>query len=463
MRPGRSAIGGFVESRSESGVGYGSIAIGDHRLQHNGLRALWPKCTFGLVCSGATAPALKIMRFRPFNAKGRMFWKKANAASAPEATPQTADGEDAALDAVANLLKAFGENAFDTDNDSAQETRSECEGWAQKITVGSGRTSEGEGEDGEQKPFRRDYAGVRRYFTAQRSHEREFVGRSLGNLREAVHAFARCLTTTVGEDRSADERVGAQLGKLVGAFQSNDSEAIRCEAEGIVSVVQEVMAKRTESQKRMLGELSQKISELREELQEVREKAALDPLTQLFNRAALDAHLDRVADLAFLLSSSPCILMLDVDHFKKCNDAHGHPAGDEVLRRVADVLVRNFLRREDFVARYGGEEFVVVIPDSSLHNAELRAERVRQSLSELEIDVGKGTKLNVTVSIGLASLASGDTGASWLSRADAALYEAKGAGRNCVRVARENAAAVLSIVPPRSVIPGPRSAPSRQQ
>ena len=386
-----------------------------------------------------------------------MFWKKP--ASEPESAPRlvTPAGEDAALDTVANLLKAFGEHAFDTDNVSAAETRAECEGWAQKITVGAGKGGEGEdGEDGEAKPFKRDFGGVRRFFTAQRSHEREFVGRSLGNLREAVHAFARCLTTTVGEDRAADERVGAQLGKLVGAFQSNDSEAIRSEAEGIVQVVQEVMAKRSESQKRVLGELSQKISELREELHDVREKAALDPLTQLFNRAALDAHLDRVADLAFLLSSSPCILMIDVDHFKKCNDTYGHPAGDEVLRRVADGLVRNFLRREDFVARYGGEEFVVVIPDSSLHNAEQRAERVRQSLAELELETGKG-KLHVTVSIGLASWASGDTGASWLSRADAALYEAKGAGRNCVRVAREAASAVLSIVPPRSVPPGPRS------
>jgi diguanylate cyclase len=388
-----------------------------------------------------------------------MFWKKA--APEPDSAPRvvsTPPGEDAALDTVANLLKAFGEHAFDTDNVSAAETRAECEGWAQKITVGAGKG--GEGEDGEAKPFKRDFGGVRRFFTAQRSHEREFVGRSLGNLREAVHAFARCLTTTVGEDRSADERVGAQLGKLVGAFQSNDSEAIRCEAEGIVQVVQEVMAKRTESQKRMLGELSQKISDLREELHDVREKAALDPLTQLFNRAALDAHLDRVADLAFLLSSSPCILMIDVDHFKNCNDTYGHATGDEVLRRVADGLVRNFLRREDFVARYGGEEFVVVIPDSSLHNAEQRAERVRQSLAELDMETGKG-KTQITVSIGVASLASGDTGASWLARADAALYEAKGGGRNCVRVARETASGVLSIVPPRSIPPGPRSAPAR--
>ena len=152
--------------------------------------------------------------------------------------------------------------------------------------------------------------------------------------------------------------------------------------------------------------------------------------------------------------------MIDIDHFKRINDTYGHAAGDDVLRRVADALVRNFLRREDFVARYGGEEFVVVIPDSTMHNAELRAERVLQSISELEISTDKG-KVQVTVSIGLSSLSSGDTGKSWLARADAALYEAKGSGRNCVRVARETGGAVVSIVPPRSMSPGPRSFPIR--
>jgi diguanylate cyclase len=124
------------------------------------------------------------------------------------------------------------------------------------------------------------------------------------------------------------------------------------------------------------------------------------------------------------------------------------------------MQVRNFLRREDFVARYGGEEFVVVIPDSSLHNAELRAERVRQSIEELEIDTNKG-KIQCTVSIGLASLSSGDTGKSWLARADAALYEAKGSGRNCVKVARASGSAVVTIAPPRSIPPGPRSVAPR--
>src|SRR3954462_5445299 len=116
-----------------------------------------------------------------------MFWKKASDSAEKEAPPPAPSkddaGGDAALDAVANLLKAFGENAFDTDNVSALETRAECDGWAQKITVGTGRSDASPA--GEVKPFKRAFAGVRRSFSAQRSHEREFVHRSLGNLREA--------------------------------------------------------------------------------------------------------------------------------------------------------------------------------------------------------------------------------------------------------------------------------------
>ena len=95
-----------------------------------------------------------------------MFWKKATAPAPPESASDPSSGDDAALDAVTSLLKAFGENAFDTDNVSARETRTECEGWAQKLSLGSGRGDDDEHSDGP-KPFRRDFAGMRRFFSAQ--------------------------------------------------------------------------------------------------------------------------------------------------------------------------------------------------------------------------------------------------------------------------------------------------------
>jgi diguanylate cyclase (GGDEF)-like protein len=326
-------------------------------------------------------------------------------------------------------MRSFGGTAFDLDEVTAEETRAECEAWAQRITVGEGRR---EGED--VTDFRRDWGGLRRYFSAHRGREHDYVGRSFTSLREAVQTFARCLATAVGEDKSSDDTVSQQLGKLLDAFRGNDPSTIRKEAEKVASVVQAAMSQRKQRQAEQFAILSSKIQKLRDELQQAREQAAIDPLTQLHNRASLDGHLERVADLAFLLNSSPCRLMIDVDHFKSINDQYGHPMGDEVLRRIADTLVRHFLRREDFVARYGGEEFVVVIPDSTLQNAKKRAERVREAVEELVIECARGM-VKVTISIGISSLAEGDTGKSWLTRADAALYEAKASGRNVVCLA----------------------------
>jgi diguanylate cyclase (GGDEF)-like protein len=348
---------------------------------------------------------------------------------------------DAAIDTVVALLRAFGEHAFDTDNVPAEETRAESDGWARRIALG-------EKLGVEPGPLKRDFGGARRYFSAHRAHEREYVASSVTNLREAVHAFARCLTRTVGEDRAADARVGAQLGQLVAAFGANDPDVIRREAEAVVEVVSDVMDERKKLQQEQMQILSEKIQRLKVELNEARESAALDPLTQLHNRSSLDSQLERVADLSFLMSATPCLLMIDVDHFKSVNDRFGHPIGDEVIRRVADALVRNFLRREDFVARYGGEEFVVVVPDSSAHSVRQRAERVRQSIAE--IGFSKGSEhFSVTASVGVAVLGPGDTGKTWLARADAALYEAKSAGRNRVVFADDGGGAAPSLHPSR--------------
>jgi diguanylate cyclase (GGDEF)-like protein len=119
--------------------------------------------------------------------------------------------------------------------------------------------------------------------------------------------------------------------------------------------------------------------------------------------------------------------MLDVDHFKKYNDNHGHQAGDEVLARVS-TLLRNSIRPYDCAARYGGEEFLVVLSATSLDRARESAERIRKQVRVEQFEGGL-----VTISIGVAEYPSqGDTAKSVIGQADAALYEAKRAGRDRV-------------------------------
>jgi diguanylate cyclase (GGDEF)-like protein len=122
--------------------------------------------------------------------------------------------------------------------------------------------------------------------------------------------------------------------------------------------------------------------------------------------------------------------MLDVDHFKKLNDRHGHLAGDVVLTMLGRAL-RSILRRDDAIARYGGEEFAMILPGTHLEQATQVVPKVAQATERAAVN-HSGSRLCVTLSGGLATIQKGETAESLIGRADAALYAAKTAGRNCV-------------------------------
>ncbi len=157
-------------------------------------------------------------------------------------------------------------------------------------------------------------------------------------------------------------------------------------------------------------------------------EARTDSLTDLSNRRAFDDEMSRrVAE--WQRKRSPfSLVILDVDHFKKFNDTHGHPAGDEVLRRVAQSM-RESTREMDIPCRYGGEEFAVILPTTTLKDAALSAERVRKGIEALRIEF-EGKVLSVTASLGVAEVQGADDAKLILRRADEALYASKDAGRN---------------------------------
>jgi diguanylate cyclase (GGDEF)-like protein len=359
-----------------------------------------------------------------------MFWKRPSNAAAPAvvSVPPTLDDGDRALDTIADIVRAYGAAAFDTDQADAEQVREGCERWASKILIGAG------GEEAGEKGLRRDFGGIRRYFKELRRGEVDYVTRSLGDLREAVQCFARCMRTAVNEDRASNEHVGGALTALSTAVEINDTRAIRAQALSVIDVVRTSIATREERHRAQVEAMADQLRRLQSELSAARQQAALDGLTKLFNRASFDAHVERIADLGLLLGMPPCAFMIDVDHFKTVNDTHGHPTGDEVLRRVADCVLRQFLRREDFVARYGGEEFAVVVLDARLDDVRRLAERLLSSVRALDLEIG-GSRPRVTVSVGAALLVSGESATDWIARADRALYDAKEGGRDRARFA----------------------------
>jgi diguanylate cyclase (GGDEF)-like protein len=175
-------------------------------------------------------------------------------------------------------------------------------------------------------------------------------------------------------------------------------------------------------------------AQLRTALEKVEIDAATDVLTGHWNRRALADMLQQQLRL-FAVSSRPfSILMLDIDFFKKINDEFGHMVGDDVLRAFAEAL-RGFLRSADFCARFGGEEFVVVLPETTLATALEVGERIRAGIAKAPLLSNQ--RLSVTVSIGVATIETGQGISDLLAAADAAVYQSKSEGRNQVRAHRQ--------------------------
>lgn len=159
-----------------------------------------------------------------------------------------------------------------------------------------------------------------------------------------------------------------------------------------------------------------------------------DRLTELYNRGYWEERLRQEYARFQRHASTACLIMFDIDHFKKVNDNYGHPAGDEVIRRTAEV-VRNSIRDVDIAGRYGGEEFAIILVNADDEGASTFAERLRGNVEQLRV-VHEGTHIPYTISLGIAPLTE-DIGSpeAWIETADQALYQAKRGGRNCWRLA----------------------------
>lgn len=184
------------------------------------------------------------------------------------------------------------------------------------------------------------------------------------------------------------------------------------------------------------------------------ELSLTDPLTGLANRRHFRAVLAREIEIVARSGNSSLVLMLDIDHFKRINDTHGHLTGDKVLQAVARCIA-SCVRPQDTVARYGGEEYAVVLPDCQVSFGETVAERIRQSLAALSIPVSPVLNLQITMSIGgaFAPVWVRSTADLWTERADTQLYRAKAEGRN--RVCMDHQQVISVSAEEKSLLFGP--------
>ncbi len=187
-----------------------------------------------------------------------------------------------------------------------------------------------------------------------------------------------------------------------------------------------------ESMQKSLESLQHTNEELQKNLVELSRLASTDKLTGAWNRRRLEEALVNEMERLRRYDHPLSMLILDIDFFKKINDAHGHHVGDQVLMQLAHV-VQSSLRATDSLTRWGGEEFVVLCPNTTLSTVAMLAERLRESLAKTAFpEVGQ-----VTVSLGVAECMAAESWEDWFKRADAALYRAKACGRNQVQIAPE--------------------------
>jgi len=270
--------------------------------------------------------------------------------------------------------------------------------------------------------------------------ETERVMTALAKVRELASSVAH----DVGEHTSRVKEISTEL---TGVAESG--------ADGLNAVVVGTVTQMVEANNRLQAQLKSAEEKLKQQAAEIQTHATdarTDQLTGLNNRRAFDAELDRRFAEWRRLQSPYSLFMMDVDHFKKFNDEHGHQAGDEVLRGVARIL-REAMREMDVVCRYGGEEFAVILPATEATVAKQAALRACAAIHAAKFYF-EGKELRVTASIGMAEILVGEDNAALVKRADAALYDSKKAGRNCAHYHDGTATHLLKATePPTAAVP----------
>ena len=235
---------------------------------------------------------------------------------------------------------------------------------------------------------------------------------------------------TAGNDAAVYGRsLDSFSGQLAG---TEGADGLKTAIDGIVSATRAVDKQNKDLEAR-LTRSSDEMSQLREDLEDLRREAITDSLTGIFNRKLFDTQLREAAEEAKERSENLSLLMIDIDNFKRFNDTYGHPVGDKVLQLLGATL-SNCIKGQDTAARYGGEEFGVILPNTGNPGAVAVAETICRKVSEKELkNRSTGQSMGrITVSIGAASLVLGETLSDFVARADAALYLAKDGGRDRV-------------------------------
>lgn len=254
----------------------------------------------------------------------------------------------------------------------------------------------------------------------------EFIEKVNSSLQQLIEKTAHSVNATSEKVSVASDSFTVKLKELGASDTAADLKAILFE---IISETTQ-LAEVSKVLKNELDNSNKELEQLRSQLTHVRKAADTDGLTGLLNRGAFDKVLGELIENTAITHA--CLVILDIDHFKRVNDSFGHLVGDKVIKYFASLL-KKYSANNYHVARYGGEEMAIIMPDTNLTEAFNVIEEIRLVLDKSRLKhKGEETIGKVTVSAGIASLQTVDTANTFIERADKALYRAKQTGRNKV-------------------------------
>jgi diguanylate cyclase len=267
------------------------------------------------------------------------------------------------------------------------------------------------------------------------AREKTYLREKETELKNIIDLLTKGLAVVNAENTAFNSRMHDQSERIERITLLDDMKRIKGEIKVEVEQMQRVVLEKQEKDNQQIETLSRRVSALSKNLEKAKTASLTDGLTGLYNRAAFDRCIKKLADAGTLNNAVFSLLMMDIDNFKIINDTYGHQTGDRVLMAMAQKCKAE-VRKEDFLARYGGEEFSIVLPGVPLKAASKKAAAICKSIAsrtyKLNDENRKDVKIAFTISIGVGQYKKGDTVGTLIERADKALYAAKHSGKNRV-------------------------------
>lgn len=319
------------------------------------------------------------------------------------------------------IIDTYNKHLLEVDGHPVRKVRETLDEFAKELINGN-------------QPLEKVLFRFRQFFSAYRIDESAFIQKTFEDFRTIIWDFVDQLAEDLTEDQKDDFEVQQALTDLKEAVESNSIAALKKQSRTFIDSYMEKQFKRDKRRKTRMKSIRKNLNAVKKQLSEASTAARTDHLTGAFNRRTFDEYCAQHWKL-FQASKQPISLMyVDIDHFKRINDTHGHDVGDFVLRELVASLKSMFNRESDILARIGGEEFAIILPDFQISHAQKKAEDVLNRVRS-EVYVHQDREIRFTVSIGIAELAEGETADNWIKRCDQALYASKNGGRNRATVA----------------------------